>query len=128
MTLPARERSTALAALGLAEEATPAQVTAAYRRLARTTHPDLCPDQDAPARFAALTDAYRRAREDSPPERVAVTWSAPEPTASHEKPFIRLSASPAPQPRRQPDLIVGPVHVRPHARAGQPRQVEEESQ
>lgn len=120
-----RERAAALAVLGLTWEATPAQVTAAYRRLARTTHPDRCADEDAGARFAALTDAYRRARveapgpEDAPawsgpqrsaPPRSAPAWPAPAPTGP---PPVRIGFAVGTSGLAEPDLIVGPVHVRP---------------
>lgn len=39
-TLSTRERAAALAVLGLPPQATPGQVTQAYRRLARSAHPD----------------------------------------------------------------------------------------
>ena len=53
----------ALAVLGLAAGADRDQVTSAYRRLARATHPDVSPTPDAAARFAAVANAYRRAVE-----------------------------------------------------------------
>lgn len=46
------------AALELTPAATPAQVRAAYRRLARAVHPDVNPDASSPARFALLQQAY----------------------------------------------------------------------
>ena len=49
--------------LGLAADADRVQVTRAYRRLARVTHPDVSPNPDAAARFAAIANAYRRAIE-----------------------------------------------------------------
>jgi hypothetical protein len=53
----------AWAVLGLAADADRDQVTRAYRRLARATHPDVSPSPDAAARFAAIGNAYRRAVE-----------------------------------------------------------------
>ena len=53
----------AWAVLGLAAGADRDQVTSAYRRLARATHPDVSPTPDAAARFAAVANAYRRAVE-----------------------------------------------------------------
>lgn len=53
----------AWAVLGLAADADRDQVTRAYRRLARATHPDVSPTPDAAARFAAVARAYRRAVE-----------------------------------------------------------------
>lgn len=46
--------------LGVPRGATPDQVRAAYRRLARTLHPDVCAEPDAARRFAAIADAYER--------------------------------------------------------------------
>ena len=50
----------AWAVLGLTADADRDQVTRAYRRLALSTHPDVSPRPDAAARFAAVTNAYRR--------------------------------------------------------------------
>ncbi len=47
------------AALGLAKSATPDDIKKAYRKLARSTHPDLHPDDaGAEARFKAISSAY----------------------------------------------------------------------
>ena len=47
------------AILGIASDATTRQVKAAYRKLAKTHHPDACPgDPDAAARFRQITEAY----------------------------------------------------------------------
>ncbi|MDP3342274.1 J domain-containing protein [Frigidibacter sp.] len=47
------------AALGLAKSATPDDIKKAYRKLARTSHPDLHPDDaGAEARFKAISAAY----------------------------------------------------------------------
>ena len=54
----------ALAALGLGEDATLAEVKAKYRALARIYHPDTNQgDRRHEARFRALTDAYRQLTE-----------------------------------------------------------------
>jgi molecular chaperone DnaJ len=46
--------------LGVPTTASPAEITRAYRRLARCLHPDACPDDPAAAdRFARVTAAYR---------------------------------------------------------------------
>ena len=44
--------------LGVSREATPDEIKKAYRRLARTLHPDVNPDPEAQERFKALTTAY----------------------------------------------------------------------
>jgi hypothetical protein len=53
-------RSAALALLGLSAQASRGEVTQAYRRFAKATHPDIAGpgDPDAARRFAALTEAY----------------------------------------------------------------------
>jgi len=51
----------ALAVLGLPETANRAEVTKAYRRLARVNHPDVSSASDAALRFEAIEDAYRHA-------------------------------------------------------------------
>ncbi|MDX6208654.1 MAG: molecular chaperone DnaJ [Frankiales bacterium] len=44
--------------LGVARESTPEEIKKAYRRLARTLHPDVNPDPEAQEQFKALTTAY----------------------------------------------------------------------
>jgi molecular chaperone DnaJ len=44
--------------LGVSREATPEEIKKAYRRLARTLHPDVNPDPEAQEQFKALTTAY----------------------------------------------------------------------
>ena len=44
--------------LGVGREATPDEIKKAYRRLARTLHPDVNPDPEAQEQFKALTTAY----------------------------------------------------------------------
>lgn len=48
------------AILGLPRHATPDQIRAAYRRLARELHPDVSKRPDAARRFAAVAEAYQR--------------------------------------------------------------------
>jgi molecular chaperone DnaJ len=46
--------------LGLARDATPAEIKRAYRRLAREHHPDMHPnDASAPERFRTIDEAYQ---------------------------------------------------------------------
>jgi curved DNA-binding protein CbpA len=79
--------------LGLEPHATGAEIRAAYRRLARRYHPDVCAGIDAARRFAEVAGAYevlhdprrraiydaaiggeaRRGRADTPPTRAANT-------------------------------------------------------
>ena len=118
-------RLAALALLGLSEQATAGDVVAAYRRLAKTTHPDVADprDPDAGRRFAALTDAYR-ALVPMPatpaPTTPAPTTSAPA-TAS-AAPAPAASSPGAAQPRRRtpvrvrytrPPITAGPVRISP---------------
>ena len=49
----------ALKVLGIPAGSGREAVASAYRRLARATHPDVSPEPDAAARFAAVTAAYR---------------------------------------------------------------------
>ena len=49
----------ALKVLGIPAGSDHETVASAYRRLARATHPDVSPEPDAAARFAAVTAAYR---------------------------------------------------------------------
>jgi hypothetical protein len=76
----------AWAVLGLAAGADRDQVTSAYRRLARATHPDVSPTPDAAARFAAVANAYRRAVE-------ATRGQEPGPRSTDTTPRERSSTS-----------------------------------
>jgi hypothetical protein len=75
--------------LGVAEDATREEITAAYHRLARRYHPDATEAPEEPERFREVVAAYTALR-DRPP--------APPP-------------SPASRTRRsgEPELRVGPV-------------------
>jgi len=44
--------------LGVSRDATPDEIRAAYRRLAKQYHPDINPDPDANERFIAIQQAY----------------------------------------------------------------------
>jgi DnaJ-class molecular chaperone len=76
----------AWAVLGLGADADRDQVTSAYRRLARATHPDVSPTPDAAARFAAVAHAYRRAVE-------ATRRQETEPRSTDTTPRKRSSTS-----------------------------------
>lgn len=90
--MTARQPSDCYAILGLTPAATTAQVKSAYRKLAKTWHPDKNPDPDAAARFRDLTEAYetltdpqRRAAYDTtctPAPGTAVTTPGQSPAAS----------------------------------------------
>jgi hypothetical protein len=101
-------RTAALAMLGLADSCSQREITAAYRRLARSTHPDITgvPDHDAADRFTALTDAYHVLT--SPSGSPAP--EAPPSSAVRSRPpgqvlgEIRLS---------RPPIVAGPVRIQP---------------
>lgn len=93
----------AWAVLGLAAGADRDQVTRAYRRLARATHPDVSPTPDAAARFAAVANAYRRAveatrgqetepRSTDPTPRDRTSTSGPGPASAQADAWIYVSA------------------------------------
>jgi DnaJ-class molecular chaperone len=69
------------AILGLTRDATPDQIRAAYRRLARQLHPDVSTRPDAARRFAAVAEAYELLTD---PRRS--TRNHPGPTASPQSP------------------------------------------
>src|SRR6188472_1459629 len=77
-------RSAALAVLGLSRHASAREITAAYRRLAKATHPDVTgpADHDAGRRFAALTEAYRALTSISPDPAAIASTQSPCPTSS----------------------------------------------
>lgn len=112
--------------LGLGRRATSADVTRAWRRLARAAHPDSRPGDPAAAeQFRAVSDAYgllsdpaRRAawdhqhqlpttRRHAPPGRQAPTGPALRPFPPSAAPW------PAPGPVHGATLRAGPVHIQP---------------
>jgi hypothetical protein len=101
-------RAAALAVLGLSDHASPAQILAAYRRLARTTHPDATgrTDPSAGERFAEIHDAFellmRPHRED--PEGLQPAGGSAEPA--------RPASAPPPAHPAQPAQPRGPAPVR----------------
>lgn len=97
------ERRVALALLGLPGGAARAEITRAYHRLARATHPDVCPEPDAAQRFAQLNRAYRTAFAAAPAHNVTRP-ADPPPTVS--PPAVDVPAASG-------DLRVGPVHYTP---------------
>ncbi len=92
--------------LGIPKNATPDQIRAAYRCLARAVHPDVSKAPDAAARFAALAAAYEQLTD---PKRAAATPAATQPDTEHAEAvydaFFRAEAAarapsrPAPVPR-----------------------------
>jgi hypothetical protein len=89
--------------LGVANGATAAQIKAAWRRLARTNHPDLTGDDPAASRaattrMAEINDAYAALT------RTAPRHGSPGPTASEEAVFeearSRRGGPPPPRPSR----------------------------
>jgi len=112
-------RTAALALLGLSEPATAEQVTRAYRRLAKSTHPDVTGplDRDAGSRFASLTAAYRLLLDASsaPPHPAWSPPSPPSPPAPTPPSEPRRPRTPVPVRVRftRPVISVGPVHISP---------------
>lgn len=118
-------RVDALAVLGLAGTATAEQITAAYRRLAKATHPDATGRTDPAAadRFTQITRAYHRLMPHagaSAPTRSPVDEQPP----AHVDRAARLgypasaSAPPSPPPSPpspwpDPPLVAGPAIVTP---------------
>jgi hypothetical protein len=95
------DRSAALAMLGLTAQASAREVTQAYRRLAKTTHPDIAGprDHDAARRFAALTEAYHV---------LALTPATPSPPVP---PPLRRPLPVRVRFVQQPLIVAGPVRV-----------------
>ena len=106
-------RIAALALLELPESATPEQITHAFRRLAKSTHPDVTgpTDHDAASRFAALTTAYRLLLETRPPD------PSPSPPLSPTSTTRPRGPVPIPVRVRRPPIVVGPVRVSPLPRS-----------
>jgi hypothetical protein len=119
-------RSAALALLGLSGDASPRDITRAYRRLAKATHPDRTSLSTAPVgdgaasdqdRFARLADAYH-ALASTPQPRSPGTpspgrASGPDPsTPGAVSVPVRVRKAPGKPPERPP-IVAGPVHITP---------------
>lgn len=120
---PEAARTAALALLELSDGASPAQILAAYRRLARTTHPDATGRTDPAASqdFAELHDAFElltQPRRGAPhgEQRVGASAEPAGPAQAAPKPPAR-PARPRPGPVRQRrvrtrrPIVAGPVIV-----------------
>jgi curved DNA-binding protein CbpA len=113
--------------LGVARQATPAEITQAWRRRARAEHPDARPrDAGAPARFRALAGAYellsdpgRRAVYDQAPQVPEPGPRAPRPTpgTTAVRVIVLSPTGPLtpPPPGTAPGALLwaGPVRVEP---------------
>ncbi len=111
--------------LGVARQATPTEITRAWRRRARAEHPDARPrDAAAPARFRALAEAYEMLSD--PGRRAAYDQAArvPEPESRVPGPapgtVVRVTVlspsgplSPPPAAAHGAPLWAGPVRVEP---------------
>jgi DnaJ-like protein len=109
MAQPSSTLLAALDILGLGVEADRGQITAAYRRLAKATHPDLCSDPEAAARFGVVAAAYHRAVS-AQGARQAATSPTVRPTIPGDPVAAQASTV-----LRWPRVVVavGPVHVQP---------------
>lgn len=92
--------------LGVPRDATPAQVTEAYRVLVRALHPDTGDDTGDAARLADVLAAYAVLRD--PGRRAAHDAEHPRPGPTRVP--VRVHH---PAPRREPDLRAGPVRRHP---------------
>src|SRR3712207_1996067 len=106
------------ATLGVDPGASPKQIEAAFRRLARQYHPDLNPAPDAATRMRAINAAYQVLRDPlsrveydrsrSLPARVSVTERTAEweQFAAWEAQVARRAAPTPPRPHVQPRMSV----------------------
>lgn len=108
-------RRAALTVLGLSNSATDAEVTQAYRRLAKLTHPDTAgrADRDTARRFSALTDAYRSLA--APPPVGPECSPVQAPTPASRPVTVRVRPIRDEEPERPP-IVAGPVRITPLAR------------
>jgi hypothetical protein len=110
----ALSRLAALTVLGVDSDASRADITQAYRRLARELHPDRCPAPDAAERFARLRDAYERAMEATPSLPAACEpHSGTRPSLPDRGAAEHLAPWPGGTPGRRPPIIAGPARVDP---------------
>ena len=108
------DHAAALRLLGVGPGASAVEISSAYRRQARGTHPDRCPEPDAAERFGRVTAAYRLALAAAPPisqDPVATPHGATPPTP----PAPWMGPAPAgPREslrRRGVPLVPGPARV-----------------
>jgi DnaJ-domain-containing protein 1 len=107
-------RRQARALLGVAADARAEEVTRAYRRLARSCHPDVSASPDAADRFAAIAQAYDVALDRPSPgtePHLDVRHSATTATPATHPP-----TRPPTPPRPGHPLVAGPPTVRPFPR------------
>jgi curved DNA-binding protein CbpA len=105
--------------LGVMPDATPHDLTQAYRRRARELHPDVAaPDASAPEMFAAIAHAYRALSD--PTQRAAYDAarrgeSRPTSTAAAS---VRLRVEPGSTlhhyRRPMPPIVAGPTRIEPN--------------
>jgi curved DNA-binding protein CbpA len=103
--------------LGVAPDATPAEIVHAYRRLVRQHHPDLrapdaAPDDSTDADLERVLQAYATLRGAEPrggKDRLRRSGGTPEDP-------VRPEGRPARPPRSQPLLRAGPVFWQPFSR------------
>jgi curved DNA-binding protein CbpA len=109
---PDHARLAALTVLGLSDTATAEQITAAYRRLAKTTHPDLNgrTDPDAAVRFAEISAAYQRLVDGAEKPTTQSRAGRPPPRSPWHQRDPRFTAAGS-TPRRRQQLVAGPVVI-----------------
>jgi preprotein translocase subunit Sec63 len=106
-------RIDALSVLGLPGSATAEQITAAYRRLARATHPDHTGRTDPAAadRFSQITRAYQRLAANA---QANASSKAPVDQQAQRHTGQAIHVSPPTAPLwPKPPLVAGPVVVTP---------------
>ena len=110
------DRRAALAALGLAEHATAREITQAYHRLAKLSHPDATGSSDADAglRFSTLAQAYRTltGAEEEQSTEPATPSAASQPVENARRITVRVRSGGTTLPRRPP-IVAGPVTITP---------------
>jgi len=87
--------------LEIAQDATQAEIKAAYRKKAASFHPDVCDDPDASKKFIAAHEAYLILTDPS---------YKPYTPPPQPKPKPKPKPKPRPAPRREVDLWGEPQH------------------
>ena len=98
------------AVLGVPPDATPAQITTAFRRLARAPHPDTGAGPSGPPGLDDVLAAYQTLHD---PARRTAHDRTRRPPAAPDWPAATPSPSPSPNPqpadrRAAPDIVAGP--------------------
>lgn len=115
------EHPTLYAVLGVPATATDAEIRAAYRRLARTWHPDVCHEPDAAEQFKRINHAYELLRDPTKRAKYDAGLALEASLRSHSKGLHwanALAGSQQPMPGYRSPLRCGLIMAEGHESLG----------